>query len=94
MTPDLGQGACQALEDAAVLTRCLENTNDPVVALRNYESRRIRRATSFVRASRIVGRMFQLEDDLACRARDRFLKSALYHRLQRNGLHRLAEFAP
>jgi 2-polyprenyl-6-methoxyphenol hydroxylase-like FAD-dependent oxidoreductase len=94
MTPDLGQGACQALEDAAVLTRCLENTNDPVAALRNYESRRIRRANSFVRASRIVGRMFQLEDDLACRARDRFLKSALYHRLQLNGLRRLAEFTP
>ena len=94
MTPDLGQGACQALEDAAVLTRCFENTNDSVSALRNYESRRIRRANSFVRASRIVGRMFQLEDDLACRARDRFLKSALYHRLQLNGLRHLADFAP
>jgi 2-polyprenyl-6-methoxyphenol hydroxylase-like FAD-dependent oxidoreductase len=32
MTPDLGQGACQALEDSAVLTRCLENTDDPVSA--------------------------------------------------------------
>ncbi len=94
MTPDLGQGGCQALEDAAILTRCLENTSDPITALRNYESRRIRRANSFVRASRIVGRMFQLEGDLACRARDRFLESALYHRLQLTGLRRLADFAP
>jgi 2-polyprenyl-6-methoxyphenol hydroxylase-like FAD-dependent oxidoreductase len=72
----------------------LENTNDPISALRNYESRRIRRANSFVRASQIVGRMFQLDGDLACRARDRFLESTLYHRLQLNGLRRLAEVAP
>jgi 2-polyprenyl-6-methoxyphenol hydroxylase-like FAD-dependent oxidoreductase len=70
MTQDLGQGARQALEDAAVLTRCLEKTNGSVSALRNYESRRIRRGNSFVRASPIVGRMFQPEGDLACRARD------------------------
>lgn len=44
MTPHFGQGGCQALEDAAVLTRCLEKTNDPVSGLRNYESRRIGRA--------------------------------------------------
>jgi 2-polyprenyl-6-methoxyphenol hydroxylase-like FAD-dependent oxidoreductase len=94
MTPDLGQGACQALEDAAVLTRCLEQANDPVSALRAYESRRLRRANSFVLASRLVGRLFQLEGDLACRARDRFLESALYRRLQLNGLRRLADFAP
>ena len=94
MTPDLGQGACQALEDAAVLTRCLENANDPVSALRKYESRRIRRANSFVLASRLVGRMFQLEGDLACRARNRFLRSPLYYRLQLNGLRRLADFTP
>ena len=94
MTPDLGQGACQALEDAAVLTRCLEKPNDPVSALRKYESRRIRRANSFVLASRSVGRMFQLQGDLACRARDRFLRSPFYHRLQLNGLRRLADFTP
>jgi 2-polyprenyl-6-methoxyphenol hydroxylase-like FAD-dependent oxidoreductase len=60
ITPDLEQGACQAFEDAAVLTRCLEEASDPVSALRNYENRRIRRANSFVRASRIFGRMFSV----------------------------------
>jgi 2-polyprenyl-6-methoxyphenol hydroxylase-like FAD-dependent oxidoreductase len=93
MTPDLGQGACQALENAAVLTRCLESTNDPVSALRAYEEHRIRRANSFVRASRTFGRLFQLERNLACRLRDRFLNSAAYHRLQLNGLRRLSDFA-
>jgi 2-polyprenyl-6-methoxyphenol hydroxylase-like FAD-dependent oxidoreductase len=77
MTPDHGQGASRALKDAAILTRCFEEASDPVSALRNYESRRIRRGNSFVRASRICGRMFQLEGDLACRARDRVLESAL-----------------
>ena len=37
--------------------------------------------------------MFKLEGDLACRARDRVLESALYRRLKLNAL-RLAEFAP
>lgn len=38
--------------------------------------------------------MFKLEGDLACRARDRVLESALYRRLKLNALRRLAEFAP
>ena len=53
MLPTLGQGACQAIEDAAALVRCLEaNAADDVeAALRDYERHRSRRAASFVRAS-------------------------------------------
>ncbi|MET0622200.1 MAG: FAD-dependent monooxygenase, partial [Pyrinomonadaceae bacterium] len=44
MTPNLGQGGCMAVEDAAVLARCLARYEDPRAALRAYESRRRARA--------------------------------------------------
>lgn len=43
MPTDLGQGACQAIEDAVVLAECLAAGSDPVTALRRYEERRIPR---------------------------------------------------
>src|SRR4051812_49975280 len=48
-TPTVGQGACQALEDVAVLVRCLESEPADVAgALRHYESERKRRAEEIV----------------------------------------------
>ena len=48
-TPTVGQGACQALEDVAVLVRCLEcEPADVVGALGRYESERKRRAEEIV----------------------------------------------
>lgn len=43
MTPDLGQGACLALEDAAVLARCLADEAEVSVALTRYSARRVAR---------------------------------------------------
>ncbi|MEU5363864.1 FAD-dependent monooxygenase [Streptomyces sp. NPDC005925] len=43
MPTDLGQGACQAIEDAVVLADSLAGRDDPVAALRTYEQRRIPR---------------------------------------------------
>jgi 2-polyprenyl-6-methoxyphenol hydroxylase-like FAD-dependent oxidoreductase len=37
MTPNLGQGACQALEDAVVLASCLDGATNLAAALRAYE---------------------------------------------------------
>ena len=46
MFPFLGQGAAQALEDAAVLARCLAgDPGDPAAALRRYEALRKPRTT-------------------------------------------------
>ncbi len=74
MTPNLGQGACQAIEDAVVLARCLRDQEDAVGALRRYEALRAPRTASIVRRSRRVGRVGQLENPLLCRLRDRMLK--------------------
>nr|ASV46862.1 2-polyprenyl-6-methoxyphenol hydroxylase [uncultured bacterium] len=55
MTFNLGQGACQAIESAAVLAECLGEGGEPTAALRAYEERRKSRTAGFTRLSRRVG---------------------------------------
>jgi 2-polyprenyl-6-methoxyphenol hydroxylase-like FAD-dependent oxidoreductase len=75
MRPNLGQGACQAMEDAVVLAQCLEGGSSAVVpALRLYESRRVGRARSTVKQSRLAGRIAQLQNPLLCHLRDALAK--------------------
>ena len=64
MTPDLGQGACQAIEDAVVLARSVREAGEGEASLRLYEASRTRRATYVVRRSRSQSRMLQLGDPL------------------------------
>ncbi|MFH9424596.1 FAD-dependent monooxygenase [Streptomyces sp. NPDC017529] len=77
MTPNLGQGACQALEDAAVLTAAL--TTEPTVesALARYDTERRPRSQSVARAARQAGRMGQqLTHPLAVAVRNTALRLA------------------
>jgi 2-polyprenyl-6-methoxyphenol hydroxylase-like FAD-dependent oxidoreductase len=63
MTPNLGQGANQALEDAMVLSNMLrevESAEDIETALRGYQGERVRRANRMVRQSRMFGRIGQV----------------------------------
>ncbi len=53
MRPHLGQGGCQAIEDASVLAQLLPGATSVVDALRQYERRRRRRAATVVRLSRL-----------------------------------------
>ena len=76
MTINLGQGACQAIEDAVVLAGCLAAGPDPVAALRAYEARRIKRTAPIVRMSRMIGLMGRWENPLACRIRDQIQRAA------------------
>ena len=74
MTPNLGQGACQAIEDAVVLARCLvEERASAAGALRRYERLRSARVAMVVRRSRRVGMVGQVANPLLCRLRDRAL---------------------
>ena len=70
MTPNAGQGACQALVDAVVLGDCLASVPDVVAAMRAYQERRLARANSVVRISRQATRASQLENPLLCSLRD------------------------
>ena len=70
MTPNLGQGGCQAIEDGLVLARHLDGGQDVPTALRSYESERIPRTSSIVTTSRRVGRMGQIESPIFCKLRN------------------------
>jgi 2-polyprenyl-6-methoxyphenol hydroxylase-like FAD-dependent oxidoreductase len=75
MTPNLGQGGCQGIEDALVLARSLQNVRPVEAALRDYEARRIARTTPLVLRSRQFGVVGQLESPLARRLRDFVIRS-------------------
>jgi 2-polyprenyl-6-methoxyphenol hydroxylase-like FAD-dependent oxidoreductase len=75
MTPNLGQGGCVAVEDAAVLARCLGKYVDAQTALRIYESRRRARAERIARYSRLYGAFGQTEGRAATALRARLLSS-------------------
>jgi 2-polyprenyl-6-methoxyphenol hydroxylase-like FAD-dependent oxidoreductase len=59
MTPDLGQGAAQALEDAVVLAACLERA-DVAAGLAAYDAARRPRTQAIARQARRLGRVAQL----------------------------------
>ncbi len=83
MTPNLGQGACQAIEDALVLAKMLRGQLNPLYALREYESRRIGRTAWLVAQSRRVGAVGQWQGPLAVRLRElaaRYLLPAVQSR--------------
>lgn len=71
MTPNIGQGAGMAMEDAAVLAEELAGAAALDRALANYEERRKARVETVVRISREVGRDGQRSNALACWLRNR-----------------------
>lgn len=74
MTPHLGQGACQAIEDAVVLGEELAGGRvDVPAALSAYERRRFRRSASVVRQARLMGWVAQWDNAPARRVRDAVL---------------------
>lgn len=75
MTPDMGQGACQAIEDAVVLGRCISEIHDPTAALRSYERQRVPRTRRLVLRSRLFGKVAQWENPMACWVRASILRA-------------------
>ncbi|MBB6037041.1 FAD-dependent monooxygenase [Phytomonospora endophytica] len=57
MTPDLGQGACQALIDGLVLAECLAAQADVSTGLAEYDRRRRRPSQRVAAMARRVGRL-------------------------------------
>jgi 2-polyprenyl-6-methoxyphenol hydroxylase-like FAD-dependent oxidoreductase len=70
MTPDLGQGACQALEDAVALTAFTADSAAIGSALRGYDLARRPRTQNLVRASARVARLANTRNALGARLRD------------------------
>ena len=74
MTPNLGQGAAMALEDACVLADYFAREGCTASALRRYELVRRQRTRAVNWISRQVGRLIQLEHPALCRLRDMALR--------------------
>jgi 2-polyprenyl-6-methoxyphenol hydroxylase-like FAD-dependent oxidoreductase len=70
MTPNQGQGACQALEDGVALAESLGSTSSLAEAFQMYERRRMRRANRVVTMSRQATRAVQIESPALCALRD------------------------
>lgn len=63
-TPNMGQGACMAIEDAAVLAKAIETHSSVEDAFVYFEKKRIRRTTAIVNQSWRIGKIAQLENPL------------------------------
>jgi 2-polyprenyl-6-methoxyphenol hydroxylase-like FAD-dependent oxidoreductase len=74
MLPTLGQGACMALEDALVISKCLQKQPNAVLAFQEYESKRFARTKYIVEQSLQSGKMGELENHLAVGVRNTFMK--------------------
>jgi 2-polyprenyl-6-methoxyphenol hydroxylase-like FAD-dependent oxidoreductase len=74
MLASLGQGACQAIEDAAALGDAVGAGSDVTVALRAYGARRAPHAAAVARRSHRAARLAHLRHPLAVAARDTFLR--------------------
>jgi 2-polyprenyl-6-methoxyphenol hydroxylase-like FAD-dependent oxidoreductase len=59
MTPDLGQGGCQAMIDGVALAEALAGASNVATGLRAYDARRRRPAQRIAAMSRRVGRIAQ-----------------------------------
>lgn len=76
MTPFLGQGACQALEDAVVLAASCARHDTVSEALNAYDAARRPRTRAIARASRLAGRAgFELRNPVAVALRDAVLRA-------------------
>lgn len=76
-TPDLGQGACQAIESAAVLADCLARAAAIDEGLRDYERRRIERTAAISRLCWLTSINSTTESAALCGVRDAAIRVGL-----------------
>jgi 2-polyprenyl-6-methoxyphenol hydroxylase-like FAD-dependent oxidoreductase len=61
-TPNLGQGACQAIEDAVILAAEIKNNSNITIAFKKFEQRRMKRIRWIVNTSWRFGKIAQLDN--------------------------------
>ena len=73
MLPNLGQGACTAIEDGFILARSIAESGLNEKALQNYEAERIIRTSKIVKQSWNFGIPVRWESPLAVRLREKLM---------------------
>ncbi len=91
-TPNMGQGACQAIEDAYVIAACLEKYDLPQ-AFKEYQRLRMAKAHQVVKTSWMIGKMAHWKNPLARQLRTTLMKATpqSVNRRQSAKLFQLAE---
>ncbi len=69
----MGQGACQAIEDAYVLSECLSKYKT-TKAFSEYQNLRLPKAHQVVKASWIIGKMAHLSSPILIGLRNQMLR--------------------
>lgn len=70
ITPNVGQGACMAIEDAACLAKLLSGPADVATAFRSYEAMRSPRTAFVARQARRIGMIGQWENPWIVKGRN------------------------
>lgn len=73
-TPNMGQGACQAIEDVAVLVDELKKTKDVALAFQHFEQRRLKRTRYITETSWSIGKIAQWENPIGIIARNTLMR--------------------
>lgn len=90
-TPNMGQGACMAIESAYVLSRCLKEQPSPQSALRRYEVQRHPRTAWITNTSWQIGTVAQWQNPILCALRN-FVFRMIPAKLTQLGLRRAADY--
>ncbi|ATH59445.1 MULTISPECIES: FAD-dependent monooxygenase [Staphylococcus] len=70
MTPNMGQGAGQAMEDAIVLANCIQ-TYDFDMALQRYNKLRVKHTKKVIKRSRKIGKIAQRTNKFVVKVRNK-----------------------
>ncbi len=73
-TPNMGQGACLAIEDAVILANTIESSQSVEEVFQLFERKRIKRTTTIVNGSWRLGRIAQWENPILIKLRDSLLR--------------------
>lgn len=75
-TPNLGQGACMAIEDAVELAHFINNEGELEGNLKEFEAKRLKRVTMMVNQSWNLGKVAQMENPFLSYLRNSLVKVA------------------
>ena len=73
-TPNLGQGACMAIEGSFLIAKCLDSFDDASTAFKKYETLHYKRTANVINQSLQNGKMGQLENAVAIWGRNLLIK--------------------
>jgi 2-polyprenyl-6-methoxyphenol hydroxylase-like FAD-dependent oxidoreductase len=82
-TPNMGQGACMAIEDSVFLSACLKKYDMPE-ALKKYESLRLKRTKKIIDTSRMLGYIGQFQNPFLISLRNWFIKNTARMYMKKN----------